>query len=258
MYHVAHPASTGPTHLALSDNWVVQTYWSDRHLRTEMSVLELWEDDTNAEDIQTLVLRGVGLGAKKPINKFTKRKHFSNGVDEGQTFTSFQNLAAQKEEQSFVMPVSVKTLAVSSTEMGITSKDLLVGTSTDQLFALPRKFFDARRPLNAPTAEEAEEGLMQYHPILPMMPTNVLSYNQTVLGLRGIHTAPAGGLESTSLVLAYGLDMFFCRSAPSKTFDMLPEDFQYGILVLTIVGMSVATMGASMASKRKDVNMLWR
>ena len=31
MYHVAHPASTGPTHLALSDNWVVQTYWSDRY-----------------------------------------------------------------------------------------------------------------------------------------------------------------------------------------------------------------------------------
>ena len=43
------------------------------------------------------------------------------------------------------------------------------------------------------------------------------------------------------------------RQAPSKTFDMLPEDFQYGILVLTIVGMSVATMGASMASKRKVV-----
>jgi len=256
-YHVAHPQSTGPTHLALSDNWVAHTYWSDRHLRTEMSVLELWEDE-ELEELGTLVLRGLGLGEKQPINKFTKRKHFSDGVDEGKTFSSFGSSAPQKEEQSFVFPAAVKALAVSSTELGITSKDLLVATSTNQLYALPRKFFDARRPLKDPTPEEMEEGLMKYHPVLPLIPTNVLSYNHSVAGLRAIRAAPAGGLESTSLVIAYGIDMFFVRAAPSKTFDMLPEDFQYGILWLTIIGLSVATFGVSMASKRKDLNMLWR
>merc|ERR1719453_1597989 len=99
---------------------------------------------------------------------------------------------------------------------------------------------------------------MKYHPVLPMMPTNVLSYNQDIAGLRGIRAVPAGGLESTSLVLAYGIDMFFCRSAPSKTFDMLPEDFQYGVLALTIVGLTVAVFAVSMMSKRKDLNNLWK
>jgi outer membrane protein assembly factor BamB len=258
LYHVAHPQSTGPTHLALSENWAVHTYWSDRHLRTELSVVELWEDDRNIEDMTTLVLRGLGLAEKPPSNKFVKRKHFSTGVDEGQKFSSFQQSNPQKEEQSFVFPLSVKVLAVSSTDLGITSKDLLVGTSTNQLYALPRKFFDARRPMKQATEADMEEGLVQYHPVLPLIPTNILSYNQSVAGLRGIRAVPAGGLESTSLVLAYGIDMFFCRSAPSKTFDMLPDDFQYGILLLTIAGLSVATMAATMASKRKDLNLLWR
>jgi len=258
LYHVAHPQSMGPTHLALSENWVAHTYWSDRHLRTEMSVLELWEDEVAQDDLSELVMRGLGLAPASPSNKFTKRKHFSDGLNEGNTFSSFTSHAPQKEEQSFVFPLAVKALAVSSTEIGITSKDLLVATSTDQLFAMPRKFFDARRPMKDPTAEEMEEGLMKYHPLLPMIPTNVLSYNQTIARLQGIRAAPAGGLESTSLVLAYGLDMFFTRSAPSKTFDMLPEDFQYGILGLTIVGLTVATFAATVASKRKDLNMLWR
>ena len=43
-----------------------------------------------------------------------------------------------------------------------------------------------------PTAEEQEEGLMKYHPLLPMIPTNVLSYNQTIARLQGIRAAPAG------------------------------------------------------------------
>jgi len=258
LYHVAHPSTMGPTNIALSENWVVHTYWNERNLRTELSVVELWEESKQDENVMELVMQGLGLGEKAASNTFVKKKHFANGRGEGRTFSAFQEASPQKEEQSFVSPVSVKTLAVSSTELGITSKDLLMGTTTNQLYAMPRKFFDARRPTKQPTAEEMEEGLMQYHPTLPMMPTSVLSYNRTIAGLRGIRAVPAGGLESTSLVLAYGIDMFFCRSAPSKTFDMLPEDFQYAVLLMTIVGLSVATVAISMLSKRKDVNMLWR
>jgi hypothetical protein len=43
-----------------------------------------------------------------------------------------------------------------------------------------------------------------------------------IFGLRGIQTAPAY-LESTSLVFAWGVDMFFTRVTPSGAFDMLNE-----------------------------------
>jgi len=265
MYHVAHPASTGPTHLALSENWVVHTYWSKRNLRTELSVLELWEDSGPAQDTITVMLEGMGFGAgaERKLNTWVKRKHFHEGrgadeTNEGKTFSSYTDGEPQKEEQSFTFPMAVKSLAVSSTELGISSKDLLVGTASNQLYAMPRKFFDARRPLGQPTQEEAEEGIMQYHPVLPLIPQQMLSYNRTIAGLHSIKAVPAGGFESTSLVLAYGIDLFFTRSAPSKTFDMLPEDFDYGFLIMTTGGLGVAAVAALMASKRNDVNMLWR
>ena len=44
-------------------------------------------------------------------------------------------------------------------------------------------------------------------------------------------------LESTTLVLAYGLDLWFTREAPSKTFDVLSEDFSKGTLLTTIFGL---------------------
>jgi ER membrane protein complex subunit 1 len=57
-------------------------------------------------------------------------------------------------------------------------------------------------------------------------PPQVLSYNRTVEGLTAIHSVPAT-LESTSLVLATGLDVWFTRAHPSKTFDLLSDDFNH-------------------------------
>ena len=49
-----------------------------------------------------------------------------------------------------------------------------------------------------------EEGLLPYMPELPRPFEMQINYNQSVYNIRGIHTA-AAGLESTSLVLCYGL-----------------------------------------------------
>ena len=59
VYHVAHPNSAGPTHLVLSENWVAHSYWSTRHLRTELSVLELWEDTGVQESMGELLVKNV-------------------------------------------------------------------------------------------------------------------------------------------------------------------------------------------------------
>ena len=74
--------------------------------------------------------------------------------------------------------------------------------------------------------------------------------------MRGIHTSSAG-LESTSLVLAYGLDLYFTRVTPSKLFDVLKEDFDYifisGVLSALILGTIISS---KLASIRK-LNLSW-
>ena len=52
--------------------------------------------------------------------------------------------------------------------------------------------------------EEGSQIIVPYMPELPKPPQNMINYHRTVFNIRGIHTAPAG-LESTSLVLCYGL-----------------------------------------------------
>lgn len=68
---------------------------------------------------------------------------------------------------------------------------------------VPKAFLDPRRPLE-PTQASKEEGIPPYMPELPLSWDNTINYNQTVFRIRDIHSEPSG-LESTSLIVAYGL-----------------------------------------------------
>ena len=57
-----------------------------------------------------------------------------------------------------------------------------------------------------------EDGLPIYAPEMLLRPVMYINYNQTVTGLRSIHVATTG-LESTCLVLAFGLGMCVCVRA---------------------------------------------
>ena len=65
-------------------------------------------------------------------------------------------------------------------------------------------------------------------------------------------TAPAL-LESTSLILAYGLDMFLTRVAPSNTFDVLSENFNKAQLVFTVLGLLLAILITRPMVQRKKL-----
>lgn len=62
-----------------------------------------------------------------------------------------------------------------------------------------------------------------------------------VVGTRKILTTPAL-LESTSLVFAYGQDLFFTRISPSGAFDVLSDRFNKIQLVLIILALSGAIL----------------
>lgn len=84
-----------------------------------------------------------------------------------------------------------------------------------------------------------------------------ITHSLKVEGLRGIVTVPAK-LESTSLVFAYGVDLFFTQIAPSRTYDSLTEDFSYALLLLTIVALVAALFVTYVLSERKDLEEKWR
>jgi len=75
--------------------------------------------------------------------------------------------------------------------------------------------------------------------------------------LRGFAVAPAR-LESTSLMLAIGVDLFFTRVAPAKTFDCLGEDFNYTSLILAVVALASLSWIANWYANKSDLDKAWK
>lgn len=68
---------------------------------------------------------------------------------------------------------------------------------------MPWHLLDPRRPILG-TNQPREEGTIPYLPELPLSSESIINYNQSLARIDGIYTAPSG-LESTCLVVAYGL-----------------------------------------------------
>ena len=68
----------------------------------------------------------------------------------------------------------------------------------------------------------------------------------------------SASLESQSLVLAYGgADIFFVRLAPSKGFDLLPENFNRILLSVVVMGLVVAVAVVKSMAGKKMVKLAW-
>ena len=69
-------------------------------------------------------------------------------------------------------------------------------------------------------------------------------------------TSPAV-LESTSLVLGLGLDLFWTRVAPSGEFDVLSEGFSRGQLVATIAALAVGLAVMRPLVRKRMLRQRW-
>jgi len=222
--HFNHKRAMGPVHVIHSENWVVYNYWHQKNRRMEMVALEMYEGamQANATVFSSLNHPPVPLVYR----------------------------------QAYVFPGFLSSMAATITEKGITSKHLLFALASGGILELPKMLVDARRPLE-PTAEHREEGLLPYIPELPRHYEMVINYNQSVYNVRGIHTSPAG-LESTSLVLAYGLDIFYTMVTPSKKFDVLKDDFDYFFIGSVLFAMIAVSVISQKLAGRKALNRAWK
>lgn len=77
------------------------------------------------------------------------------------------------------------------------------------------------------------------------------------LASAGIQTDVAH-LESTSIVLVHGLDLFCTRVQPSSTFDLLQEDFPFAFLVLITSVFGIAAFVLKYLGERSALKAKWQ
>lgn len=144
--------------------------------------------------------------------------------------------------QSYQIPESISKMAVTQTQQGITSRQLLAVLADSQaIVGIPYGVLDPRRPVDRePTKDEQAEGLVRYTPVIELDPKWYLNHQREVLGIDNIITSPAL-IESTSIVFAYGLDIFGTRLSPSFSFDILGKDFNKFQMLATVAALAVAT-----------------
>uniref|UniRef100_A0A8R7P0I9 ER membrane protein complex subunit 1 n=1 Tax=Triticum urartu TaxID=4572 RepID=A0A8R7P0I9_TRIUA len=151
LHRVTHHGAQGPVHAVVSENWVVYHYFNLRAHRFEIAVIEIYDQSrADNKDVLKLILGKHNLSAP---------------------MTSYSRPEVMVKSQSYFFTHSVKAMAVTQTAKGITSKQLLIGTTGDQVLALDKRFLDPRRSLN-PTQQEKEEGIIPLTDSLPIIPQN--------------------------------------------------------------------------------------
>ncbi|KDQ19878.1 hypothetical protein BOTBODRAFT_27299 [Botryobasidium botryosum FD-172 SS1] len=220
--------------VAFTENWLVYQYYDD--------TLEGVEAAKGYRVVSVELYEGSG-------------KNDKTSSSDSSSFT-YDSSELTVYHQSFVVPYGVTAMAMTSTRFGITTKDLIVANTKDQIQLYARRFLDPRRPHGKPTAEEQEEMLFPYDPLLPDSPQQVLSRHYQIARTRNIITSPAL-LESTSLVLAYGLDLFMTRVTPSGTFDVLSDSFNKAQLVLVIFGLGAAILLVRPMVRKNQLKQRW-
>lgn len=238
LFSQAHEDASGPVHAVLSENTATYHFWSTEAHRWQMASFELFDASPTTLQVTDLA--------------------FS---ETNSTSSSWDAPPLEAASQSFLCRLPVAGLAVTRSARGNTAKQIMLLTPAGQVYMLDRRFLDPRRPIvmpgQKPTPQQAAEGLPPYQPELPMGGPMFATLDHRVARLSGV-AVEAAVLESTQLMAAHGLDLFYTRLTPSKSFDMVPDDFPYALLVLIVGGMITATVVLKMMTNRTAVKAKWQ
>ncbi|CAI5441101.1 unnamed protein product [Caenorhabditis angaria] len=226
---IVHSASigkaAGPVHFVHSENWLAYSYWSEKGRRTELGIIELYESSDSPSQ-------------KETFNSLIPTEH-----------------APVVMTQAYIYANGVEAMSVSETEQGLTTRSILLALPCGNIHEVSKRILDATRPFEV-TQAMREEMIIGYMPEIPIATEEMINYNQTIHRVRGIKAAPAG-LESTSLVLAYGTDLFFTRLTPSGTFDILKDDFDHVLISLVLTALVVGSYVAKRWARANALAAQW-
>eukprot|EP01137_Pigoraptor_chileana_P034264 Opistho-2@26560 len=110
-----HANAKGPLSAAVAENWVTYTSYNAKLRRTEIVAMEIYDD---AAVVRNTTIKTSLLGRPE----------------------------WRVQSQGYVIPAVVRTVAMTTTERGITNRQLLIALSGGQIVAVDRRFLDPRRP----------------------------------------------------------------------------------------------------------------
>lgn len=218
-----HKRCTGPVNIVHTENWFFYSYYNIKYRRFEVTSVEIFEGSSQFNST---------------------------------TFSSLDDIKPVFYSKSYVVQRAFNSMQVTLTEKGITTKDVIVACQSGVIIEIPWILIDPRRPIKM-TEVEKEENLLPYMPEIPLNYEFSLNYYNYVYNVRGIATA-SSGLESTSLIFAYGLDIYFTRVFPSKTFDLLREDFDYLFVSTLMFGLLIGTFLSKKLASSSNLGKAWK
>ncbi|KAF7637957.1 EMC1_C domain-containing protein [Meloidogyne graminicola] len=224
VYSGRYTKANPPFHMIHCENWVLISYWNDKARRTEIGVIELFE---GLQQMNSSAFNSLSATARPPMVL----------------------------KQAYIFPQGISTISTTQTVQGLTSRSILIALPSGGILEISRRFLDARRPLEM-LLEHREEMLIPYIPELPLSTEDFINYNQTVMKVRQIRSAPSG-LESSSLIFVFGLDLFYTRVMPSGTFDILKDDFDYAFIFLVMVFLTVTSYICKRISRHQGIQKAW-
>ena len=201
--------------------------------------------------------------------------------------SSYSSLSPISMQKTFVLPQSVTCLQQTITERGITNKHLLISLQNGQIFSVDLRQIHPRRPLTEPSPAghlvscfvpsplvksqiiiimlnmimtEKVEGLQRYSPFLVFHPYEAVTHNYSLPGGVSNILSTSSLLESSTLVLSFGgrsVDVQLNRLMPSLEFDLLASDFNYNLLLLTLLVLASAVLVLRRIQNSKQLSLLW-
>lgn len=145
-------------------------------------------------------------------------KYFTSGINIGENNANRLPMPIILS-LTYILPFTIKDFILSKTKRGITNKHALILTTNNQIFAIPGLILNARRPTeNSGNGERSAFENAEFPPydaVMPIIHTQAISYDLAMSGLKSLTSLPHD-YESTSLVIASGVDLFVNYFAPEK------------------------------------------
>lgn len=247
------------------ENMLVYSYWNSKNVRTEISAVGIHDDaidkwglnlSRSVPPIQDQKQKQKQIAQQSPISAFLS--FLTSSRNKSDIYSSYEidldfPIVLQK---SFSMLFTLEFIGVASTRLGISSKNVIMPLSTGQILSMDNRFLDPRRPQAKPAENNQMKGLIQHFPELSVISMSIVSFYKDIPRVELIHTVSTQ-LESTSLLVAAGLDIYYARTSLSKIFDVLSEDFNYMLLIAIKVILLIFVVIARRVVLRKNIQTMF-
>lgn len=245
-FQVVFANATEPAHTLLCDNWVVVHYFNPVERRFEVGSIDLFEKREDSFSLLKLLTGSFRF------------------IDDSATDSAFQ-LPSDPiiAVQQWIFPLGpISALSVTASLKGITPRQVVFATNKGLLAIRKDTWLNPRRvgkaPIHPKLKSAADETLPPYSPVLPVIATDFVSHVHLLEGVRLV-VSSATHLESTSIVCAFGVDLFCTPvSIGNAPYDQLSPFFNYWLLYVSVAAVGSAVVVSAMLARRKELYNKWK